>query len=386
MSDLRIGIIGCGTQGSLYAAILTGTAVPGLPLVPKPEGCVLTAVSSRNAAATDNIRGMNPAICCFGDWRELLASDVCDAVVITVPHFQHHTIAIAALQAGKHVLCEKPAGVRASDAAQMADCAANHPSLTAAMMLNQRCNPAFRRVKDLLEQGELGQLRRFHWIINNWWRPDSYYRASPWRGTWKGEGGGLLVNQLPHQLDLWIWLCGEPKSVWAKCLEGAYREIEVDSDVTIVASHASGATGSLIACTHDPLGTNRLELDCSGGKVVVEEGRRVTIHRFRQDETVWNAQLSLRELMGLQMTGPEALYTTDTQELQAPFCTDYVRMFENFAAHIRGEEPLIADLEDGLAAVRLANAAQLAGWTGQELPYPCSETDYDRLLQQKMKE
>ena len=265
------------------------------------------------------IRAMNPAVQCFTDWRELVASDACDAVIITVPHFQHHTVAMAALQAGKHVLCEKPAGVRASDVRQMLLCGREYPYLTLAMMLNQRCNPAFRRVKALLDSGELGEIRRSNWIINSWWRPDSYYRSSPWRGTWRGEGGGVLVNQLPHQLDLWLWLCGTPKTVWAKCLEGAHRAVEVENDVTVVTAYETGATGTLVSCTHDPLGTNRLEIDCSKGKIVVEDGRSVTVWRFRQEEQVWNETLSFREMTGIQMTKPEMLYEKESFTEAAAF-------------------------------------------------------------------
>ena len=384
MSELRFGIIGCGVQGSLYAAVLSGTAIPGMPPVRRPEGCVLTAVSSRREEAMAPIKAMNPTVHCFTDWRELVQSDVCDAVIITVPHYQHHTIAMAALEAGKHVLCEKPAGVRASDAARIVSCAEAHPDLTAAMMLNQRCNPVFRQVKAWLDSGELGQLRRSNWIINSWWRPDSYYRSSPWRGTWAGEGGGVLVNQLPHQLDLWQWLCGKPKTVWAKCVEGAYRSIEVENDVTIVTTYETGATGTLVSCTHDPLGTNRLEIDCSKGKIVVENGVAATLWRFKQDETVWNETISFREMTGLQMTRPEALYEEETFMDRGTFGSEYVGIFENFAAHVQTGIPLIATAADGLAAVQLANAAQLSGWIGAEVTFPCDTAQYDQCLREKV--
>jgi len=378
---VRFGVIGYGKQGQLYAGILSGTEHWGGFTSAKPEGCVLTAVSSRNAAATDNIRGMNPAICCFGDWRELLASDACDAVVITVPHFQHHTIAIAALQAGKHVLCEKPAGVRASDAAQMADCAANHPSLTAAMMLNQRCNPAFHRVKDLLEQGELGQLRRFHWIINNWWRPDSYYRASPWRGTWKGEGGGLLVNQLPHQLDLWLELCGMPEQVYTLATEGAWRDIAVENDVTVTAKYPGGATGVLVSCTHDPMGTDRLELCFDKGKILVEDSKKATVYRFKNSEQEWNETVAAG---ALERMPADERYSVEEFEMDQHFADAYIAIFENFAAHIHSGAPLIADGMAGLREVQLANAIQLSGWKGVPVFVPCDTEEFNAGLQKKI--
>ena len=193
-----------------------------------------------------------------------------------------------------------------------------------------------------------------------------------------------MVNQLPHQLDLWLWLCGKPKTVWAKCVEGAYRSIEVENDVTIVTTYETGATGTLVSCTHDPLGTNRLEIDCSKGKIVVENGVAVTLWRFKQDETVWNETISFREMTGLQMTRPEALYEEETFMDRGTFGSEYVGIFENFAAHVQTGTPLIATVADGLAAVQLANAAQLSGWIGAEVTFPCDAAQYDQCLREKV--
>ena len=380
MEKLRFGIIGYGVQGALYAAILTGTPIPGMPAIPQPENCCLSAIGVRSEAALEKVPNF-PGVARFADWHALISSDCCDAVIITTPHFSHPEIAIAALNAGKHVLCEKPAAIRASQAAQMIACAESHSRLSLALILNQRTNPLFRQLKQIVDSGELGTLRRSNWIINSWWRPDSYYSSNPWRGTWEGEGGGVLVNQAPHQLDLWLWLCGKPDTVFAKCIEGAHRNIPVENDVTIVTSCKNGTTGTFITCTHDPLGTDRLELDFSKGKIVVEDSRTATITRFSQDETVWNQTMTQRDMIA---AAPESLFHTETLTASAPFGVAYTEVFENFANHIAHGTPLIATGADGLASVQLANAAQLSGWLGQEVPFPCDTEQYDRMLAKRI--
>ena len=273
---LRLGVIGFGTQGKLYAGILSGTAQGNWPVLPRPKGCVLTAVSARDERCRAEIEAI-PDVRYFSDWRELIASDACDGVVITVPHFAHHEIAIAALEAGKHVLCEKPMTIRADCGEAILRAGEAHPESKLAVMFNQRSNPLLRKVKALVDSGELGILRNSYYMTNNWWRPDNYYGGNGWRGTWSGEGGGILVNQACHPLDLWIWLCGMPEAVFASCLEGAYRNIRVENDVMVLARYANGARGVFTTCSHDLMGTDRLELAFDKGKVILEGNRKATI-------------------------------------------------------------------------------------------------------------
>ena len=164
---VRFGIIGFGQQGKLYASILTGTPLPGMPPIPQPKDCVLTAISARNEAAKAQIEAL-PVVRYFQDWHELVASDTCDAIVITVPHFAHHEIAIAALESGKHVLCEKPMTIRASDAQAILNAQREHPACKLAMMLNLRANPLLQQVKAIIDSGELGAMRNSNYITNNW--------------------------------------------------------------------------------------------------------------------------------------------------------------------------------------------------------------------------
>ncbi len=374
MNKVRFGIIGMGVQGSLYSRILTGQASP----IPQPEGCELGAICSRTdkSAEAEALGGQ-----WFRDWRSLLSSGCCDAVIITVPHFQHHEIAAAALQAGVHVLCEKPAGVRASDVQTML-AAAEKSDAKLGIFLQQRTIPLFAKIRSIVESGELGALRRSNWIINTYWRPDSYYASATWRGTWRGEGGGMLVNQLPHYLDLWLYLCGTPERVFALNREGAYRSIHVENDVTVLAQYPGGATGVFVACTHDPMGTDRLEMDFDGGKIIVEDSARATIHRFRRSENEWNRELSMGEMERYVKTDDH--HDTERNDEGLPYGISHSRIMENFARHVRFGEPLIADGLAGLRQVELANAIALSGWTGEMVSCPCDPGRYNAELQKRM--
>ena len=380
---VRFGIIGFGQQGKLYASILTGKALPGMPAIPKPEDCVLTAVSARKESAREEIQGL-PGVRYFQDWQDLIASDVCDAVVITVPHFAHHQIAIAALKAGKHVLCEKPMTIRASDAEAILHAQQKHPESKLAMMLNQRANPLLQHIKCIIDSGELGTMRNSYYITNNWWRPDSYYESNAWRGTWNGEGGGILVNQACHPLDLWIWLCGMPQAVYARCREGAHRNITVENDVTVSARYPGGGQGVFITCSHDLLGTDRLEILFDKGKILMEGNRKATILRYTQPENTYGETYDFRTLQGMLMRSPDSFYQKEALTAQNAFCLDYVQMLENFAGYVLRDEKPFVPATDGLMQVQLANAIQLSGWTGKEVTLPCSSALYNHYLHEKM--
>lgn len=380
MKEVRFGIVGMGVQGTLYANILTGTPIPYMPTISKPKGCVLTAVSSRSESTEQLAEQLGVAY--FNNWKDMLDSDVIDAIIITVPHFLHHDVAIYALQTGKHVLCEKPADIRASDVEKMI-AARDSSGKALATLFNQRTNPLFRRIKEIISTGELGELRRMNWICNNWWRPDSYYQSNIWRGSWTGEGGGITVNQIPHQLDLWLLLCGMPSRVYSVNHYGCHRDITVENDVTITAEYPNGATGVFVACTHDPLGTDRLELDYNKGKIVVENSAQATIYRFKGTEEAWNEKLSMRDHMMMRQN-PENLYDVEEIKITAAYGTEYVEIFENFASHILEDTPLFATMEDGLREVQLANSIQLAGWKKESVENPSSTEEFNTWLNNMM--
>ena len=218
----------------------------------------------------------------------MLQSGLIDAVIVATPHYEHPRLSMLAMRNGIHTLCEKPAGVYTAQVQEMNACA-RECDVVFGIMYNQRPNPLYQKVKDLIDSGELGEIRRSNWIITNWYRSQSYYNSGGWRATWKGEGGGVLLNQDPHQLDLWQWLVGMPVRLRAFCQFGKHRDIEVEDEVTAYAEYANGATGVFITTVAETQGTNRLEIVGDHGKVVVEEGK-LRYWRLRESETAFNAR------------------------------------------------------------------------------------------------
>lgn len=384
---IRFGLIGIGAQGGAYAGFLTGKAgFPGMPAPECPPHCELGALCDIDPEKEAMCKEKYPEYPFFRDWKEMVASGTVDAVITTVPHYLHHEIAIYCLEHGMNVLVEKPAGVRAKDVMAMNKCAAEHPDVAFGIMFNQRTNKLYQRIKEIVASGELGEIRRSNWIINTWWRPDSYYQQSAWRATWGGEGGGVLVNQAPHQLDLWQWICGVPTKVFAKCLCGCHRDIVVENDVTILTEYANGATGSFITCTHDAIGTDRLEIDLSAGKIVVEGSKTATVYRMKKSEDEMNATMSMMEVAKLTMgnSAGGGLYDTETFENVDGWGYQHTTVMENFACHILEGTPLLAPGSDGINGVNLANAAQLSSWLGKEVENPVDPELYAAELNKKI--
>ena len=372
---IRFGLIGIGAQGGAYAGFLTGRAgFPGMPAPECPPHCALGALCDIDPAKEQMCKEKYPEYPFFKDWKEMVASGTVDAVITTVPHYLHTEIAIYCLEHGMPVLVEKPAGVYAKAVREMNECAAAHPEVPFGIMFNQRTNKLYQRIKEIIASGELGEIRRSNWIINTWWRPDSYYRQSDWRATWGGEGGGVLVNQAPHQLDLWQWICGVPTKVYSKIKYGCYRDIVVDNDVTIVTEYANGATGSFITCTHDACGTDRLEIDLDKGKIVVDDSKTATVYRLNKSEKEMNDTMSMMEVAKLTSgNGGGGLFTTETFENTDGWGYQHTTVMENFALHVLEGAPLLAPGSDGINGVTLANSTLLSSWLGREVDNPCDE-------------
>jgi len=390
MEKVRYGLIGIGVQGSAYAGFLSGKgASPGMPAPECPPHCALGALCDTDPEREKLCKEKYPEYPFFTDWKEMVASGTVDAVITTVPHYLHPEIAIYCLEHGMPVLVEKPAGVYAKAVREMNECAAAHPEVAFGIMFNQRTNKLYQKIKEIVGSGELGEMRRTSWIINSWWRPDSYYRQSAWRATWGGEGGGVLVNQAPHQLDLWQWICGVPTKVTAKCLYGCHRDIVVENDVTAITEYANGATGTFVTCTHDPIGTDRLEIDLSGGKIVVEGSRRATVTRLKKTEDEMNATMSMAEVSKLtsgNSAGANGMFTTETFENTDGWGVQHTTVMENFAMHIIDGTPLLAPGSDGINGVNLANAILLSSWLGREVENPVDEDLYLEELNKHIKE
>ena len=384
---IRFGLIGIGAQGGAYAGFLSGKGgFPGMPVPECPPHCALGALCDTDPEKEKMCREKYPEVPFYSDWKELVASGNVDAVVTTVPHYLHHEIAIYCLEHGMNVLVEKPAGVRAKDVQAMNDCAAAHPDVAFGIMFNQRTNKLYQKVKEIVASGEMGQIRRTQWIINSWWRPDSYYQQSAWRATWGGEGGGVLVNQAPHQLDLWQWICGVPVRVYSKNVNGCHRDIAVENDVTMLVEFANGATGTFITCTHDANGTDRLEIDLDGGKIVVDNSKTATVYRYVHDgkpvsEDVLNSTMDMMSVARLTSgNAGGGLFETETFENVDGWGYQHTTVMENFALHILTGSPLLAPGSDGINGVNLANSSQLSAWTGREVPNPCDPEEYAREL------
>ncbi len=391
MEKVRYGLIGVGVQGGAYANFLTGkgSGSSGMPSAQCPPHCALGALCDNDPKKEELCKEKFPEVPFYQDWKDMVASGDVDAVITTVPHYLHTEIAIYCLEHGMDVLVEKPAGVYAKAVREMNECAAAHPEVAFGIMFNQRTNKLYQQIKALIASGEMGEIRRSNWIINSWWRPDSYYRQSDWRATWGGEGGGVLVNQAPHQLDLWQWICGVPSKVYAKIKYGSHRDIVVDNDVTIVTEYPNGATGSFVTCTHDANGTDRLEIDLDGGKIVVEGSKKATIYRLNKPENVLNETMDMMSLSKLTMgnaSGTDGLYRVETIENQDGWGVQHTTVMENFAQHIIDGTPLLAPGSDGINGVNLANAALLSSWLGKEVENPVDEDLYLTELNKRIAE
>lgn len=350
---LRMGVIGIGNMGSEHCRILLSGRVPEAEL---------TAVADVRADRLAWAREKLPGVQVFGSAQELIASGMCDAVIVAVPHPSHPEITVAALEGGLHVLCEKPIAVSVAEARCMQE-AAQRTGRTFALMFNQRTNGLYRRMKQLLDSGELGAIKRVCWIITDWYRTQLYYDSGSWRATWLGEGGGVLLNQCPHQLDLLQWLCGMPVKVQAHCHEGKWHDIEVEDDVTAYLEFANGATGTFIASTGDLPGVNRLEITCDRGRLLCEDG----VVR------VWRLPVSEREYCRTARSAYEKPAYEEEIFDDGGDNPQHAGVTTAFVRHILHGEPLVARGEEGMHSLGLSNAIHLSGWLGEAVILPVEE-------------
>ncbi len=356
MDGLRIAVIGVGNIGHLHAAnLLSGklkNATLGAFCDTNPEKLVVAKQQY----------GENYAF--YSSAEEVFSDKEIDAVILATPHYEHPILAIAALKAGKHVLIEKPIGVYTKKVREMLEVAASHPELTVSLMYNQRTNPTYQKAKELVETGQIGELRRTNWIITNWYRPQSYYDSSSWRATWAGEGGGVLLNQDPHQLDLWQWICGMPHRIYSFAYYGKRRDVEVETEVTAYAEYPNGATGLFITTTTETPGTNRFEIVGSQGKIVIENDQ-LNFWRTVVDETKWND------------TYKGGFGEPEVWKIDIPVAFDnssgHLNITQNFINHILSGETLLSPATDGLAGLSISNAIHLSSWLEQWIEWPINE-------------
>ena len=369
MEKVRYGIIGLGNQGSSYAINIFEKGTKG-----KAEDAVLTAVCDSNPAKIESFKKKTTRedLVYFSDYKEMLDSGLCDAILVETPHYQHPEIVIECLKRDIHVICDKPAGVYTKQVKEMNEAAKNSKALFA-LMFNQRTNCVYRKMKEIIAEGGIGELQRVNWIITDWFRTQQYYDSGSWRATWEGEGGGVLINQCPHQIDLVQWVVGEmPVSVYGFCQYGRWHDIEVEDEVTAFFKYKNGATGVFITTTGEAPGTNRLEISGTRGKLLSENGKTLTWYKNATD----SQEHSKTSTEGFKKPEREVIEVeTDGQNPQ------HAGIINNFTAAILGREKLFVDGKDGINGVELMNAIELSGWNNaEEIPLPIDEDRYLREL------
>ncbi|WP_207953022.1 Gfo/Idh/MocA family protein [Paenibacillus agricola] len=378
MKNVKLGIIGLGAEGGLYAGFLADGKVNNM---------VIGAICDIDPAKKELCAEKYPDIPFYDNYIDMLEGGDVDAIVTCVPHYLHPEMGIEALKRGIHALVEKPAGVYTKQVQELNDFAATKPELTFAIFFNQRTNPLYQKLKELIDQDEIGEIRRTNWLITTWWRPQGYYDQSEWRATWSGEGGGVLVNQAPHQLDLLQWICGMPKKVYANMKFGYQRKINVEDEVTAMFDYENGATGVFITCTHDVLGTDRFEILGDKGKIVVDDSKKITIKRLLTPEPEMSASMSMQDVMKIFMgQSASEIYTEEVLEFESVWGAQHIAVLENFAANIVDGTPLIAAGSEGIHGVRLANAIHLSSFLGKQVEIPFDEELYLVELNKKIEE
>ena len=368
MQKVRFGIVGIGNMGTAHSkSLLEGKIANG----------ELCAICEPKQAKADAILSLNGAesVVAFADYSEMLHSGLIDAVIVAVPPYDHQALVCQALEAGLHVICEKPAGVYTKQVKAMNEAAEKSDKLFG-MMFNQRSSSIYRKMREMVSSGELGDIKRVNWIVTNWYRSQNYFDIGGWRATWKGEGGGVLFNQCPHQIDLLQWIVGMlPTKIHAHCHFGKWHDIEVEDDVTAYMEFPNGATGVFVTSTADAPGTNRFEITGTLGRLVCEHGKLI-FDQLAIDE---------REFCRTARAFVDPEYhtfevTTDGRNDQ------HVGILNNFANAVLGTEPLFVKGEEGIKSVQMMNAMLLSQWLEKTVELPIDDDLYLEELNRRIAE
>ena len=363
MSSVRIGVVGVGSMAGTHLKNLTTTKNVKLTAV-----CDIVKERADQAAATHKCAS-------YVNHTDLLKDKVCDAVIIVTPHYDHTVVGIDALNSGHHILVEKPISVHKADCERLI-AAHQKTKLVFSAMFNQRTDPQYKKIKQMIERGDLGQLDRITWIITNWFRSEAYYASGGWRATWSGEGGGVLLNQCPHNLDLWQWMFGMPNRVRGFCQLGRKHAIEVEDEVTAYMEYDSGCKGVFITSTGEAPGTNRLEIAGEHGKLVHENGTL----KFTRNEVSANHFLKTSS----DKFGRPPVWNID---IPTPgHGGQHAEILQNFVDAIVSGKPLIAPGQDGIRSVELGNAMLFSSELGKTLDLPLDGAAYEKMLKKKIKE
>lgn len=360
----RLAVIGVGVMGSSHVRDIAGNM----------ENAELVGICDIDREKADRFAAEYKAPAYY-DYRSLLEKEAPDGIVIATPHYDHTPISIDAFQRGIHVLTEKPIAVHAKDARKMIEAyraaKAKKPQLVFSIMFMQRTYGFWRKIKEMIDGGELGKLVRASWIITDWYRTQSYYDMGGWRATWRGEGGGVLLNQCPHNLDLYQWFTGMPKRVAGFASIGKYHNIEVEDEVTGYFEYENGMVGHFLTTTAESPGTNRLEIVGEMGKLVFEGGKL----SFTQNK---------ESMFAFSKTSPGAFAKVENTVIDVPFThhgqPGHRIIIEDFANAILHNTPVMVPGEEGIKSVTIGNAIMLSSFTGKPVDLPLDEDAYETKL------
>jgi predicted dehydrogenase len=358
MNTVRIGIVGIGNMGSGHTrSLLKGN-------IQRAELAAICDVNPEKLQPFPQVRH-------FDNSAEMIRSGAIDAILVATPHYDHTTIGIDALEQGLHVLVEKPISVHKADCERLI-AAHKNPEQVFAAMFNQRTDRFYQKIRTLVQSGELGEIRRINWIITNWFRTEAYYASGGWRATWAGEGGGVLLNQCPHNLDLYQWIFGMPSRVRAWCRFGRYHDIEVEDDVTAYLEYPDGKSAVFITSTGEAPGTNRLEITAERGRLVYENDR-ISFTRNEIPATEFSR------------TTPSGFATPETWDVQiraGGHGGQHNEVLQNFVDAILDGKTLIAPAEEGIHSVELANAMLFSSLENRTVEMPLDGAAYEARLKQ----
>ncbi len=367
MDIVRIGVVGLGNMGTHHAGYLAAGAV---------EGARLAAICDVDPQKIERVAGTSD-VARFTSHREMFNSGSIDAVMIVTPHFDHPPIALDALARNLHVLSEKPIAVSVSAARRLNDAAAATPNLKFGVMFNQRSRPVYQKLRELIAEGELGQITRITWLITDWFRTWTYYASGGWRATWAGEGGGVLINQCPHNLDLIQWIPNMmPSRITAVGSIGKTHPIEVEDEISAILEYPNGAVGHFVTTTGEAPGTNRLEIAGDQGKIVAESGRL----RFARTR---------RSVRNIRENSPQSFPQVESWDCEIPVTADtadeHRRITQNFVNAVRTGSPLLAPGSEGIRGLEIGNAMLMSGLTRRPVELPLDGAAFDEFLSEMTK-
>ena len=365
---IRLGLAGIGFVAEEYIKQITGGLCPAIHV---------SAMCSRNRAHMEDVKQRYQLTDAriFTDYEEMLSSGCIDAVAICTPHMLHIDMAIKSIERGIPTLIEKPIGVFPCELDALSDCLRAHPDVVCGVLFCRRTSEAYTKLREMIK--DVGDIKRITWIVTNMYRTQAYHDSQSWRGTYRGEGGGMMMTQTSHQLDLLVWMCGLPSAVQAHLGIGKERRIEVENEATIYLEYPSGAVGHFIADTHEVPGTCRLEISGNLGQLILENDRTLTIRKLQQDEHDY--AVNSPEIYGT-IPWTEEVHVFGKREL----ISEQAGILNNFASAVEHGTPLLCPAEDGIRTQRLIQAIYLSGWTGQKVRLPADGKAFAELLKNKM--